>query len=75
MNGPNERTDFSETVPHLSVWPEPKPRFDATGVAVAFWALVNTVWVLPIPQLSVGSLAGHVLYGAVLGAVYGLLGR
>ncbi|WP_128476886.1 hypothetical protein [Halorussus pelagicus] len=44
-----------------------------TGVAVAFWALANTVWILPIPELSVSSLVGHVLYGAVLGVAYGVL--
>lgn len=47
----------------------------ATGVAVTFWALANTVWALPIPDLSVASLVGHVLYGVVLGVLYGLLRR
>lgn len=45
----------------------------ATGVAVTFWALANTVWVLPIPDLSVASLVGHLLYGGVLGGLYGFL--
>lgn len=45
----------------------------ATGVAVAFWALANTVWILPIPTVSIGSLAGHVLFGVVLGAVFAVV--
>ncbi|MFC4450630.1 hypothetical protein [Halorussus aquaticus] len=39
----------------------------AVAVAFAFWAVANGVWVLPIPSPSWVSLAGHVLYGAVLG--------
>ena len=42
----------------------------ATGVAVAFWALANTLWILPIPKVSLGSRAGPVLFGVVLGAVF-----
>ncbi|UPW01680.1 hypothetical protein M0R88_06150 [Halorussus gelatinilyticus] len=47
----------------------------ATGVAVAFWAVANTVLVLPIPDPSVGSLVGHVLYGAVLGTTFAVVRR
>ncbi|UPV75607.1 hypothetical protein M0R89_05965 [Halorussus limi] len=47
----------------------------ATGVAVTFWALANTVWVLPIPDPSVASLVGHVLYGGVLGVTFAVARR
>jgi hypothetical protein len=47
----------------------------ATAVAVAFWAVANTVWVLPIPEPSVESLVGHVLYGAVLGVTFAVVHR
>lgn len=47
----------------------------ATGVAVAFWVAANAVWMLPIPDLGLASLVGHVLYGAVLGAGFAVARR
>ncbi|MFC7082027.1 hypothetical protein [Halorussus caseinilyticus] len=42
---------------------------------MAFWAVANTVWVLPIPGLNLGSLVGHLLYGVVLGVVFAAVRR
>lgn len=39
----------------------------AVAVALAFWTIANSVWVLPIPSPSLSNLAGHLLYGVVLG--------
>ncbi|NHN60577.1 MULTISPECIES: hypothetical protein [Halorussus] len=47
----------------------------AVGVALAFWTAANAVWVLPIPTPSLASLAGHVLYGVVLGAAFAVVRR
>jgi hypothetical protein len=47
----------------------------ATGVAVAFWALANTLWILPVPSVSLESLAGHVLFGVILGAGFAIVRR
>ena len=47
----------------------------AVAVAFAFWTVANSVWVLPIPSPSFASLAGHVLYGAVLGVGFAAVRR
>lgn len=47
----------------------------ATGVVIAFLAIANTVWILSIPDVSLASLAGHVLYGMVLGAIFAVARR
>ncbi|WP_137284161.1 hypothetical protein [Halorussus salinisoli] len=47
----------------------------ATLAIVAFWAVANTVWILPIPGPNLESLVGHVLYGVVLGTVFAVVRR
>ena len=47
----------------------------AVGVALAFWTVANAVWVLPIPTPNLDSLAGHVLYGVVLGVTFAVVRR
>jgi uncharacterized membrane protein YagU involved in acid resistance len=42
----------------------------ATAAVVAFLTLANTVWILSIPDASLANLAGHVLYGVVLGVIF-----
>jgi hypothetical protein len=42
----------------------------ATIAVAAFLVIANTVWILSIPAVSLTSLAGHILYGVVLGAVF-----
>ena len=45
----------------------------ATAVVVAFLTVANTVWILSIPDASIANLAGHVLYGVVLGTVFAVV--
>ncbi|WP_435177328.1 hypothetical protein [Halorussus sp. AFM4] len=47
----------------------------AVGVAYAFWTAARAVWVLPVPSPSLANLAGHVLYGVVLGAAFAVVRR